>query len=172
LDLVGLPGHDPQTEAWLQALLHKLEFGQQASRVAHYRHWDGGEPDLNFEAAAVQASEDDLVIAKSMGTMVLLQAYGSGLRPAAAVLIGVPVNHYDANLRAALRDLASERTCLFIQQTGDFTGPFAQLAEVLEGTPATLVEVSGDDHVYADTSVLASIIERWADSAAGPALLR
>jgi hypothetical protein len=36
---------------------------------------------------------------------------------------------------------------LCIAQTADFTGPFAELEQLLDSTAATLVEVAGDDHI-------------------------
>jgi hypothetical protein len=162
LNLIGLPGRDQQTERWLQKLLASLAVAPRTTRVLHYRHWDSdGAPDPTGEAARAGITAGDLVIAKSMGTLVLAQSCLQGLRPRAAVLIGVPVRHVEAEVRGALQALANECACLFIQQTNDFTGPFAELASLLDCSAATLVEVPGEDHVYADTDELQSIINSW-----------
>jgi len=84
--LIALPGRNPETEAWMQALVARL--------------------DLSPEEAAVAT--------------------------------------------------------LFVQQTSEFTGTYAELEDVLgDAALGSLVEVAGDDHVYADVDRLAEIINGW-----------
>lgn len=167
MNLIGLPGRNSETRAWLENLASSLKLGQRDVHVAHYRHWDtGAEPDVGFEAGMVQGSAADLVIAKSMGTMVILQAYALGFTPAAAVMIGVPLSAYDDVQKSALRQFASEVPCLFIQQTADITASFTMVEDELEGiNGATLAEVPGSDHMYMDIAALQRIIESWAAAA-------
>ena len=128
--------------------------------IARYRHWqDGGEPDVAREAAAHPVAGRALVVAKSMGTMVLLAAADRGV-PTRAVLIGVPIGVYSDEQLQSLRRLAERVPCLFIQQVEDFTGSAAALQEAL-GDAALVRTIAGSDHVYADVSELAGLIRNW-----------
>jgi hypothetical protein len=159
MKVLGLPGRNPETEAWLEALFAAL--GSPDAEVARYAHWqDGSDPDVAGEARRNPAGDAELVVVKSMGTMVLLAAVADGSLPGAAVLIGTPLAAYDEAQTEALRDLMHRIPCLFIQQTDDFTGGAAELREVL-GESAAIEEVAGSDHVYADVMELAELIRAW-----------
>jgi hypothetical protein len=163
MNLIGLPGRNPETELWLQTLTGSLELGQLSDSVAHYRHWDtGGEPDVVFEASRIAFEEDDVAVAKSMGTLVLLTRAQSNPRPSRAVFIGTPIVGYPPSSIDALQTFADTIPSLFIQQTSDFAGSFEAVREILSETRfASLAEVAGEDHVYADTAELKVIIEVW-----------
>ena len=161
--VIGLPGRNPETEAWMGTLTASLQLGQTVTEVAHYRHWDtGANPDVAHEAGRIQFSEDDLVIGKSMGTMVLLASAGLSGPPGRSVFIGTPISAYPADSLEALQQFGTAVPSLFIQQTADFTGSFAALEGVVGDLAlASMAEVGGEDHVYADTGELKAIIESW-----------
>ena len=162
--VLGLPGRNPETENWLASLLETL--GEHDAEVARYRHWQNdSDPDVDSEATAHPVAGRKLVVAKSMGTMVLLASAEQG-DPDRAVLIGVPVHGYAEAQIDALQALARRRPCLFIQQTDDFTGSAATLREIL-GEGVVLEEVAGSDHIYADVDELASLISNWQASLDG-----
>ena len=156
--VLGLPGRNPETERWMAALLAAVGFGD--AEVARYRHWQRDvEPDLHKEAAAYPVADRSLVVAKSMGTMVLLAAADEGV-PDRAVLIGVPINAYSDEQVDGLVALAGRIPCLFIQQLEDFTGGAAALQQAL-GDVASVEALVGSDHVYADVDELAALIADW-----------
>ena len=164
MNILGLPGRDQATEQWLQNLLSGVSGGSSSS-VHGYRHWrDAGDPDVAYEAGLIAGLSVDLVVAKSLGTMVLLAAFQQGFALSGAVLIGLPLRAYNEDQLRLLQQFVRRRPCLFIQQTGDFTGPFAELETLLGGGEPTLVEVAGDDHVYSDTLELAGHIEAWRET--------
>jgi len=159
MKMLGLPGRNPETEAWLEALFAAL--GSPDAEVARYAHWqEDTEPDVAEEARRHPVEGAGLVVAKSMGTMVLLTSVADGGLPGAAVLIGTPLVAYSDAHAEALRSLMHRVPCLFIQQTDDFTGGAAELREVL-GETASIEEVAGSDHVYADVMELAELIRAW-----------
>ncbi len=159
MKVLGLPGRNPETETWLNALFAAL--GTPQAEVARYGHWqDGSDPDVRAEAVRHPAGASDLVVAKSMGTMVLLASVADGSVPESAVLIGTPLTAYSGAQIDMLRALTGRIPCLFIQQTEDFTGRCAALRELL-GDAADIEEVAGSDHVYADVSELAALIRAW-----------
>jgi len=163
MNLIGLPGQNPQTEAWLRKLTDSLEIGQSASTVAHYRHWDdSSRPDVAFEAQRLQFGAEDVVVAKSMGTMVLLAHCELGSRPARAVFIGTPLAGYSDSHIAQVQAFADAVPTLFIQQTSDVAGSYVAVNEVVGDTRcASMAEVAGEDHVYSDVDELKVIIEDW-----------
>jgi len=160
--VLGLPGRNPETEAWLAGLLAALD-APDANGI-HYAHWDdGGEPDVELEARRLARLKPQLVVAKSMGTLVASTAFDlHEFRPERAVLIGTPVGHLPASAVARLTALADATPTLFIQQQDDITGSFAEIDAVVSGCArGTTVSVPGSDHVYADVEQLASLIQRW-----------
>ena len=164
MKILGLPGRDQATVAWLQQLLSAITDGNHEVTLPSYRHWRSAQlPDPIHEADQVHALDVDLVVAKSMGTMVLLELLEKGVAPPAVVLIGVPLAGYSDAQTGGLKALVSRRPCLCIQQTDDFAGSYQQLAALLEGSEANLQEVSGSDHVYSDTAQLATLINAWLD---------
>lgn len=162
MELLGLPGRNPETEAWMAALLDALH--DRGGRTIHYRHWDdGSEPDVTGEAHRLSGLEPDLVVAKSMGTLVAATAFrGHDFRPGAVVLIGSPVGHLPESTLALYTELADAVPTLFIQQEEDFTGPFRSVeALAARCDRAEAAAVPGSDHVYADVAALVALIERW-----------
>jgi hypothetical protein len=135
------------------------EAGLLGAEVARYGHWqDERDPDVAREASRHPVLGRKLVVAKSMGTMVLLAAAAEGC-PEHAVLIGTPINGYSDAQIEALRELPTRLPCLFIQQTDDFTGGAAALRDLVGDVD--FHEVAGSDHVYGDVAQLANLIGSW-----------
>ena len=163
MNVIGLAGNDPATEAWMQSLLDALPDASPGSFVAHYRHWDDGSRyDVAREAATLHAASPDLVLAKSLGVVIALfaNAHG-GFAPAQAVFMGTPLRLFGEDQWDALRDFVQAVPTLLIQQRDDGTGSFATLdAGLPERGMARLVEVPGSDHAYPEEVVM-PIIEGW-----------
>lgn len=162
MKVIGLPGRNKETEDWLRHLLASLALG--ASEVVRYGHWGGDtDPNIIHETEALRGRAVDLVVAKSMGTIVAATAWSAvSFQPARAVLIGSPVAGARAEMQELYRGLAEQIPTLFIQQTADFSGTFAELKSVVEGcSNAHLVEVPGKEHLYADNAALGSAISAW-----------
>ncbi len=162
MTIVGLPGRNPETEPWLEVLLASIASKDAPVRILRYQHWaTGAVPDLAAEVERAEVDGADLVVAKSMGTLVLLGAVAAGKVPRRAVLIGTPLAACGPEERRALRSLADRIPCCFLQQREDFTGAAAELEAVLGRTHAAMRVVEGSDHVYADTDELARHIASW-----------
>ncbi len=166
MKIVGLPGANQWTEQWMTEVIGALELGQSATVVRSYRHWHASneELDLAYEISQVAAEAPDLVVAKSLGTIVTLTGLDDGsIRAGRYVFIGVPVS----GLREAeLKILGSlgerDEPCLFIQQRDDRAGSAEALQEhVTEGGNVKLVVIPGEDHRYDDIDVLKELIETW-----------
>ena len=166
MKIVGLPGSNRWTEQWLAEVIGSLELGQTASAVRSYRHWHTSEAelDLDYEIAQVAAERPDLVVAKSLGTVVALTGQGAGAIGAARyVFIGVPVSGLREQELELLKGIGERREpCLFIQQRDDRAGSFGSLQEhVSQGPNVTLEVIPGDDHRYDDIPILKTLIEAW-----------
>jgi len=162
MNLLGLPGRNPGTFEWMGNLLGTLELGQQSTTVIRYDCWtSGGELDLAHETARARDADPDLVVAKSIGTIVAINAFASGATRR-FVMIGTPLRIYkdrDLDLLGRLADACSVR---FIQQTDDRAGSMADLRTALSSLPSGwFLEVPGDDHAYSDIAALKWGIERW-----------
>lgn len=132
--MLGLPGQDPATQAWMTTLLEAIGDANDTCTVARYRHWDSDQqPDVKFEAAQIDTTSVDLLVGKSLGTMISLAAHkGHGLAPERAVFIGLPLVAY------------------------------SDVVECIGDCPqATTVEVAGSNHVYSDIEELRAIITGW-----------
>jgi hypothetical protein len=170
LHIVALPGRDPQTEAWMRDLIGALALSKATVRALHYRHWDtGAQPSFDAEAATIAGLAPDLAVAKSMGTLVSVAAFGAyAFRPERAVFIGTPFNHF-GGYAPAMRDFCRAVPTLFIQQTADVTTRFDELTRALGDIDgAIFAEVPGSDHVYSDVKALACLVRDWLGAQAKP----
>jgi predicted alpha/beta-hydrolase family hydrolase len=147
----------------MQALLADL--GEPDARIQRYGFWaqaDTPDPDIAPEIEAVAASGADLILAKSIGSLIAMLARREhGLAARAYVFIGAPVKRLSAMGRLdLLAEQAAAAPTLFMQQTADPTGSFAELAAALPAS-AMVREIAGGDHIYADTGDLAALITAW-----------
>jgi predicted alpha/beta-hydrolase family hydrolase len=166
MKLLGLPGRDEATVAWLGEILNGLTGARDSVIVQRYGCWeDGGELDLQAEITKAGAVAPDLVVAKSLGTRVTLHAAIEGALAAPGyVLIGIPLAAYSEDEVAMLNALCGRARVLVIQQTDDFLGGFAEVQRRVTAPSAVLEEVPGSDHVYSDTDALVKLIRAWLDA--------
>ena len=163
MTLLARSGRKPETLPWMQALLADL--GEPDARIQRYGFWalaDTPDPDIAPEIEAAAASGADVVLAKSIGSLIAMRARREhGLAARAYVFIGAPVKRLSAMGRLdLLAEQAAASPTLFIQQTADPTGGFAELSAALP-TTAMAREVAGGDHAYAETRDLAKLIKAW-----------
>ena len=160
---IGLAGNNPTTEAWMRSLLDALPNSHAKSYVLHYGHWeDGSRYDVAREAAKLQDTEPDLVLAKSLGVMIALDAYARrDFGPRRAVFMGTPLTLFGEADVARLGRFVQGVPTLLIQQRDDRTGTHAALEECLpEGAIGEIVEIPGHDHAY-PKDVVMPIITGW-----------
>ena len=160
---LALPGRKPSTLAPTRALVEALGF--EAGIVRPHNFWsapDVTSPDIVPDVIAVAAGGAELVIAKSIGALIAMAAWRDhGFRPRACLFVGTPLRRLEQlDLIPLLRDFAAATPVLFIQQTSDFNGPFADLAQVV-GPPGEIAEVPGADHAYQDIAALAPLARAW-----------
>lgn len=166
MKLLGLPGREPSTLAQMEALLARLEVGQTETEIRHHGFWgtDWSHPDVLPEAAAVGQLSAELVIAKSIGTLIAMLAVArEGFAPTACVFIATPLNRLIAEDRVALLEAHCDAIpTLFIQQSDDFNGAYGPLAQIVAGhRGCAAAQIPGGDHLYEDLELIAPLIETW-----------
>ncbi|RPH44075.1 MAG: hypothetical protein EHM86_00255 [Desulfobulbaceae bacterium] len=167
MNIFALPGINQKTERWAANLLNELAAPDRSMTVQHYRHWDSDDAQclsLHDEVDRLKGCDIDLLIAKSLGVMIGLQACDQGLiTPQRAVFIGTPVTGFrEQNLD--LRQLVGhlDIPCLFIQQTNDIVGSSASLRQEISALPMKeILEIPGDNHQYKDLKLLARHIKKF-----------
>ncbi len=166
MNILALPGISQKTEKWANALLAELAVEKSTVMVQHYLHWDCGDDQcLKFaeEVERLRGMAVDLLVAKSLGTMIGLAACEAKLiAPRRAVLIGTPVSGFKEN-NMNLRQMADIGIpCLYIQQQDDIVGSAAALEKEIAGlVGVVLVRIPGDNHQYKDIKLLARHMRRW-----------
>ena len=172
MKILGLPGINPVTEQWMNNLFGILDLGQQDSSVQKYRCWQtpGTRLDLGTELARAGKEQADVIIAKSIGTVLALHGFKKGLLAATEyIFIGVPVRGMGENEKSMLREfIAATPRLLFIQQADDKAGSVNELRNVIANVaPVEIVGIPGNDHMYSDIHQLKNIIESWISDTAG-----
>ena len=165
--LVGLPGVVAPTYGWMTTLFEALGAVEGEATILEYRHWaDDSIPDPGYEASRLESIVTERVVAKSLGTWIAAAALARhGFAPRTAVLIGCPLERHGADRFAQLEAFVAAVPTLFIQQSDDKVGTYRHLATAVGGWfNATLVEVPGDDHAYADIETLAAAVAGWDQS--------
>lgn len=167
MHILALPGISQKTEKWANNLLAELAAPESTMTVQRYLHWDcgDGEQCLKFadEVERLRGLAVDLLVAKSLGTMIGLAACAKQIiAPQRAVLIGTPVSGFKEN-NMNLREMADLGIpCVYIQQVHDIVGPAAAMKKEIDGLPGVqLIEIPGDNHQYKDLKLLARHIKRW-----------
>ena len=163
--VLGLHGREPSTRFQMEALLAALGAGAEA--IQAYGFWedaDYSDPELGLEAAVAGASGAEVVVAKSIGTLVtLLAGRDHGLAPKACVFLATPMRRFQAQgWVSLLEDHCAAIPTLFIQQTDDFNGAHADLATVVAPhRECRALEIPGADHLYEDIGRIAPPVRDW-----------
>lgn len=168
--VLGLPGRKPSTLPQMRALLAALGF--DGAPVHTYGFWNAADvvdPDISPEVAAVASSAADLVVAKSIGTLITaLAAQERRFAPKACVFLAIPLRRFQAlELVPVLQAHCRTVPTLVIQQTADYNGAYAQVAEIVAPHPLCgVTEIPGGDHLYEDIELIAPIVRTWLDARA------
>ena len=118
MKILGLPGINQVTEQWMKQLLGAIDLNQAEVVVQQYECWTnpGSKFNLERESCITAKSNPHIVIAKSIGTRVLLRAIANGLTSAnKVVLIGIPIQVYSKSEISELNKLCALESTLIIQ---------------------------------------------------------
>lgn len=165
MTVLGLAGRKPSTLPQMQALFSALDFPETS--IQPYDFWALGEvldPDPAPEARKAGRRRAELVLAKSFGTLVaMLAGRDHGLNPRTWVFLATPIRRFEVQGWLPLLEAhCAAWPTLFVQQTDDFNGPYADLAKLVAPHPlCRIVEVPGGDHLYEDIAAVAPPVRDW-----------
>lgn len=161
-----LPGINPGTIEWITELTDKIGLDVEKSRVHRYTFWsdDTIQPDLSNEASSLPDEKYDLVIGKSFGSLVLMQAHQEKrIQCGRAILIGIPIKSFEKrSIPQAALSLLQDDNAFVIQQKKD---RFGHVSEFGDNRPANLLAIEGDDHLYDAYELYINEIRRWLNTA-------
>ncbi len=160
-----LPGVNPATVDWLHLLREKLALADSDTTLNSYRFWSDpdGSKNLSREIANLPADEFDLIIGKSLGTLILLQAlYQKKIACRQALLIGMPLANIGTkpDFQPTCLELLENDNIFVVQQRHDKFGP---VELVTRYSPANLLVIEGDDHLYDVFDLYVADVRQWLD---------
>jgi len=155
-----LPGAMPETIGLMENLAELLALDEEETIVHPYLFWREGVPNIEAELAALGKQKFDIVIAKSLGTLIFAQAvFKQTLTCKKAVLLGVPLPVLrQMQLPANLFKRIKLSNILFVSQTHDKLCPSADIEQI---HPHHMLTIAGEDHLYKDTSLYIDKVQQF-----------
>lgn len=162
-----LPGNSRRHEEWIEDLKNALAPNFENIETQHYRHWQSGEgnADVDHEIGVAErkaaALKPYVIVAKSIGTVIAVKGTAEcKLYPDKLILLGVPINGGAPKDSFSKWLKAVNVPVVFIQNTKDPLGAFADVKAAFEGRGSQLsfVELPGETHDYLDFEAIAKQI--------------
>ncbi len=163
-----LAGANPRNREWLYQLSEHLKNHEIESEIFPYLHWDNqSEIDIKTEVyrlkKRIKSLESTIVIAKSAGAIIGMNAVLKGAVVDKMVIIGLPVT-YMAEKRIDANQLINSISVptLCIQASKDPMGSYHEVYELCLSQPLIeVVKVTAADHAYADLTGVVRHIETF-----------
>lgn len=144
-----LPGANPSTIQWFEGLTQKLGISGESTTVHRYAFWSGqnDQKDISTEVALLPPDPFDLIMAKSIGSMVLLHGIKEQkLQFKKALIIGIPLDIApETGFDSEALKLLSDESIFVVQQKNDKLGAASGLTGY---NPANLLIIDGSNHLY------------------------
>ena len=162
MNILAIPGKMPATKAWLQSVLSGTTLSKQNIKCHQFIAWNNDQEfDVDSEANELPAGHYDLLITKSIGTLIALKS--SKVTYDKLIFIGVALSLYsdkDKELLVSLKDKSI--SVLIIQENHDPFGFFDEIKSVMgKNNNIQCVEVTGEHHQYKNVEELSRIIDTW-----------
>ena len=156
MNVLILPGYSASNLDWLLWLKEKL--GRKDVDVVHWRHWTSEPKEVDWTLMEAEniisyLSHPTIVIAKSLGTLVLMKMLASNSEfISGIVLLGIPINDLSAQDKKyydVLRHFPVSRV-LSIQNVNDNHGAYENVRSFVQSINSQISPVSmpRDDHSY------------------------
>ncbi len=167
--LIILPGNSSHNKEWLEAASAAFYERFPRQHLQYYQHWQTEEQmtDMNKEldrlVKAGGSTEGDLILAKSVGTMLTLSgAYQGLLIPCSVVLLGLPIGFVKErgwDPTPWLQQFHQKAT--IIQKEYDPITSHQEVEEELEKLGRNnfeLIKIPGNDHDYGEFSLISQYL--------------
>jgi hypothetical protein len=162
MKILLLPGVNPATTEWLHSVVDKLGLQAASPQIFTYSFWTDKDikPHFDTEIARLPDQHYDLIVAKSFGTCILMQALSSQkLQCNKALLFGIPLKVLpQINFQTNALQILKERHIFIIQQQNDKMGSVEELAKL---SPAHMLAITGNDHQYKDYDLFIRQTTHW-----------
>ena len=160
MKVLFLPGASPETSHLASGLFNTIPAVTVELTVVEYQFWGNkSQPDLNRELAHLQEECYDLILAKSAGCLLFLEAAARSVFSfKKAILLGAPL-HLATQVGIgtdATRHLADQRVCL-IHQQNDRVCPASELKRF---NIYKLHLIPGSDHLYTNYRQYAGLVQK------------
>mgnify|MGYP000003105492 FL=1 len=167
-NILLLAGANPRNREWLHQLAGYLKSHEIEAEIFPYLHWDNQtEIDIKNEICRfkeyIKSLEPTIVIAKSAGAIIGMNAVLNGAAVDKMVIIGLPIA-YMAEKRIDVNQLISSISVptLCIQASKDPMGNYHEVNELCSRQPLIeVVKVTAADHAYTDLTSVVRHIETF-----------
>ena len=167
-NVILLAGANPRNRQWLCKLSECLKNHGIDSEIFPYLHWDSkSEIDIKKEVYRlgeyIKSHESTIVIAKSAGAIIGMNAALNGATVNKMVMIGLPITYMEERYidTSQLIESISVPT-LCIQASEDPMGSYREVSKLCSSQPLLeMVEVIAADHTYTDLASIARHIEAF-----------
>lgn len=162
MKLLLLPGANPKTIAWLESLTQALNINPTKSYLHKYVFWEETDSTktIKKEASGIPTNHYDLVIAKSFGSLVLLEATTEKqISWKRAIVFGIPLKIVkDTKFNQAGFSILKKENILVVQQKNDILGAAHDLQQYCSNNLKT---IEGSDHQYDEYNLFKSEVSNW-----------
>lgn len=163
MKILAIPGKMPITESWLSKIISATQWQKAPVDMHRFVAW-GSDQEFNVdnEISHLPSGHFDVVITKSIGTLITLKAQKT-ISWDRLVLIGVAWSLFSEAERELLPELNKKGLpVLIIQENHDPFGSYAEIEAAVTGKDnITCIEVKGDRHQYSDTEAIGKLINNW-----------
>ncbi|MGL5007456.1 MAG: alpha/beta family hydrolase [Plesiomonas sp.] len=167
MNIIAIPGKMPATKTWINQVVNTIGLPDLNLTTHSLQAWQHPAAEFNLaeEVEHIPEGKFDTVVAKSIGTLMTLQALDK-LKVKNIIFIGIALSLYSDADKATLRELSEndQVNLLIIQQDSDPFGHFSVVQQAVNSQRCHCIEVQGDDHLYSDVSELGTLISAWLSS--------
>lgn len=161
MNVLLLPGANPVSIKWLKQLASQLDLQESECTLIEYSFWTGSTsaPNLDNEVSQIPSKHFDIVLAKSLGSLILMQAGGKHLTFDRALLFGVPLKIMnETGFNKNNLKMLNNDSVLVVQQRHDKLGSSDDL---INSSVKNMLVIEGFDHQYSNTEAFLPAINKW-----------
>lgn len=157
-----LPGVNPKTETWIRELTHHFGISTNQSCLHRYLFWENPDQSKSLRQEIENLPKDhyDLVLAKSVGSLVLMQAtFELHLTWDKAIVFGIPLKIIEeTNFNIDALSIVRDKQFYIVQQIDDPLGPVIHIKEY---EPFNICSIEGSDHQYDIFELFSQDVFSW-----------
>lgn len=163
MKILAIPGKMPATKTWLADILEHAHLSDAQILLHEFDAWKTSTSfDVNNECRQLPMGHFDLVITKSIGTLLVLRSHN--LTWNKLIFIGSALSLYETSDKQALVALKDKYfSTLMIQEDQDPFGGYDELNALLgeDKGKVTCFSVKGEHHQYPNTTEIGQMITHW-----------